>query len=244
MEHSSVVASYLRHADSSSRPSPEEEWELVQRARRRDSDAADQLLRSYLAFVIGVTMEFRGRGVPFEDLIHEGCLGLLKAIDRFDPLRGARFMTYASFWVRKAVLDALSEQPRMVRVPRYQRDKRRPVPREVRLDEPLDADHTRTIGDGLADAAQPLAGDAMIEREALARMRRELRALSAREQTVLASRFGLTGEPAMTLLEVGTLLAISRERVRQIENAALARLSTVLRRDQGREGLRLAASRL
>jgi RNA polymerase primary sigma factor len=228
MEHSSVVASYLRHADTQARPTRDDEWELIRRARRGERAAVDRLMRSYLAFVIGVTMEFRGRGVPFEDLIHEGCLGLLKSIDRFDPERGARFMTYAAFWVRKGILDALAEQPRMVRVPRYQREKRGVFPREVRLDAPIDAERTRTLSDELADSRHPPAADAMIEREAIARMRRELATLSSRERIVLASRFGLAGEPALTLLEVGARLDLSRERVRQIEVEALTRLRGLL----------------
>jgi RNA polymerase primary sigma factor len=233
MEHSAIVAGYLRHANINARPGPEAEWELVQRARRNDRDAVDRLVRSYLAFVIGVTMEFRGRGVPFEDLIHEGCLGLLKAIERFDPERGARFMTYAAFWVRKGILDALAVQPRMVRVPRYHRERKSIVFREVRLDEPVAADRSRSLGDGLSDSSRPLAADALIEREAIARMRRELRTLPAREQAVLASRFGLAGGSALTLLEVGNRLGLSRERVRQIEGEALARLRTALRRHRG-----------
>jgi RNA polymerase primary sigma factor len=243
MEHSSVVASYLRQADNTARPSPEDEWELVQSARRREGNAVDQLTSSYLAFVIGAAMEFRGRGVPFEDLIHEGCLGLLKAIDRFDPTRGARFMTYAAFWVRKRILDALAEQPRMVRVPRYQREKKGTFPREVRLDEPIDAERVQTLGEKLADSRLLPAAETMIQHEAISRMRRELRSLSAREQAVLASRFGLAGEPAMTLLEVGNRLALSRERVRQIENEALTRLRNALRRRPASTALRLAPGR-
>jgi RNA polymerase primary sigma factor len=230
MEHSAVVAGYLRQANLTARPGPEAEWELVQRARRRDREAVDRLVRSYLAFVIGVTTEFRGRGVPFEDLIHEGCLGLMKAIARFDPERGARFMTYAAFWVRKGILDAISVQPRMVRVPRYQREKGATVLREVRLDEPIDVEGGRSLADGLPDTSRPLAADALIEREVVARMRRELRTLPARQQAVLASRFGLSGGPPLTLLEVGESLGLSRERVRQIEGEALARLRSKLRR--------------
>ena len=243
MEHSHVVASYLRHARSTARTSREDEIVLVERARRGASDATDQLLRQHIAFVIRVAMEFRGRGVPFEDLINEGCVGLLKAIRRFDPVNGARFMTYASFWIRKAILDALSDQTRTVRVPRYQREQKHPIPKELRLDEPVASENGRTFGEGLADPRTPHAGASMIERETLARLRDEVRRLSARERAVLASRFGLLGEPAMTLLEVGERLSLSRERVRQIECAALARLRTCMRRDQASAGLRLARRR-
>jgi RNA polymerase primary sigma factor len=244
MESSPVIARYLRYADSSRCTDREDELALVARARSGDAFATDGLLRQHIAFVIRVAMEFRNRGVPPEDLINEGCLGLLRAIRCFDPRNGARFMTYASFWVRKAVLDTLADQPRMVRVPRYQRERRQPLPREIRLDAPVEAGSDRTFGDGLADARVPPPGASMIRRETIARLRKHVRSLSARERTVLASRFGLHGEPAMTLMEVGSRMAISRERVRQIESAALSRLRRALTRDHASDGFRFAPSQM
>jgi RNA polymerase primary sigma factor len=245
MESSPVIARYLRYADSSRRTDREEEVALVARARSGEADATDELLRRHIAFVIRVAMEFRNRGVPLEDLINEGCLGLLKAIRCFDPRNGARFMTYAGFWVRKAVLDTLADQPRMVRIPRYQRERRQqPLPREIRLDAPIEDGSDRTFGDALADVRAALPGSSMIRRETIARLRQHVRSLSARERTVLTSRFGLHGEPAMTLMEVGTRLAISRERVRQIESAALSRLRRALTRDQASDGFRFAPSQM
>jgi RNA polymerase sigma factor (sigma-70 family) len=244
MESSPVIARYLRYADSSRRTDREEETALVARATSGEAGATDELLRGHIAFVIRVAMEFRNRGVPLEDLINEGCLGLLKATRCFDPDHGARFMTYASFWVRKAVLDTLADQPRMVRVPRYQRERRQPLPREIRLDAPIEDGSDRTFGDALADARAALPGSSMIRRETISRLRHHVRSLSARERTVLSSRFGLHGEPAMTLMEVGTRLAISRERVRQIERAALSRLRRALSRDHASDGFRFAPSQM
>jgi RNA polymerase primary sigma factor len=244
MESSSVIARYLRYADSSRRTDREDEAALVAGARKGEAVAIDGLLRQHVAFVIRVAMEFRNRGVPLEDLINEGCLGLLRAIRRFDSGNGARFMTYASFWVRKAILDALADQPRIVRVPRYQRERRQRIPTEIRLDAPIEAGSDRTFGEGLADARAPLPGSSMIRREAIARLRKHVRSLSARERSVLMSRFGLHGGPAMTLMEVGKRLALSRERVRQIESAALSRLRRALGRDQASDGLRFAPSQM
>ena len=224
MENGSVVSHYLRYADSTDSLEREAENALVARALRRDPGATDQLLKRHIAPVIRIAMEFRGRGVPLEDLINEACLGFLKAIQRFDAGNGARFMTYAGFWVRKAILDALADQSRTIRIPRYQRERHRVPPKEVRLDDPVRAGEERTLGDGIADRSSLPAGSGMIRRETLLRLRHQFRALSIREQAVLASRFGLHGGPAMTLMQVGAVLGVSRERVRQIERAAITRL--------------------
>lgn len=242
MEHSPLVSSYLRYAGASIRPSREDEVVLVERARRHEPGAVDDLLRQHVAFVIRVAMEFRGRGVPLDDLVNEGCVGILRAIGRFDASNGARFMTYASFWIRKAMLDALAEQPRVVRIPRYQRSKGATIPREVRLDEPLAAADGRTYADELADPSTVEASARLIDDETSAQLRGLLATLPARERTVLSSRFGLDGRGSKTLLEVGERLEISRERVRQIETAALERLRRSLVRAQASAALRLAPS--
>ncbi len=242
MDLSPIVLRYLRQASSHERPSREEELEIVERARRKSPGAVDELLRRHIAFVVHVAMDYRDRGVPVEDLVHEGCLGLMKAVHRFDPANGARFMTYAGFWIRKAILDALADQPRTVHVPRYQRQKNQPIPREISLDTPLDANGVRTMGETLADGTIPPPGASIAERETVSQLRRHLRMLPLRERAVLASRYGLGGMSPMTLTELGSHLAVSRERVRQIESAALARLRNRLRRDQTSAGLRLAPS--
>lgn len=231
MENSPVIASYLRRVDPIPRPSREEEITLVQRACSGDREMTDRLVRAHVAFVIRVAMEFRGRGVPFEDLVHEGCLGLLKAVRRFDPDNGARFMTYAAFWVRKSILDTLDDQGRLVHVPRYQRTQHgRPLSKEISLDEPVAGDADRTFADALADTTVPLPEAELIARESIRRVRRHLHALPARDRAVLSSRYGLQGGPAMTLMEVGARLSISRERVRQIETSALAQLRRAMTR--------------
>ena len=103
------------------------------------------------------------------------------------------------------------------------------LPKELRLDDPVRAGEKRTVGDGIADSRTPAAGSGMVQRETLLRLRHQIRALPVREQTVLASRFGLHGGPAMTLMQVGAYLGVSRERVRQIERAALTRLQYAMR---------------
>lgn len=245
MEFSPVVSSYLRQIHVTPRLTRADESGLADEAKRQDAAALERLALGHLAFVVHVAKEFRGRGVPLEDLVGEGCVGLMKAMKRFDPSGGTRFMTYAVFWIRKAILDALYNQPRVVRVPRYQREKGRAIPREVRLDDPVRGTDLR-LADVLADGARPSARSRLIEGEDLIRLRRAVLALSTREQAVLAYRFGFFGERAETLHEVGTRLELSKERVRQIEAGAIARLRAAFRRDPAHAsfGLRLAPSQM
>jgi RNA polymerase primary sigma factor len=224
MDHTPAVTSFLKLADPGARPGRGEEGAITVRARGDDAEAIERLVLANLPFVIHVAKEFRGRGVPFEDLLSEGCVGLLKAIRRFDPATGTRFMTYASFWVRKAIFQALVDQSRTVRVPRYAREQGRMAPRELRIDAEVPGFGEVTFAERLADRSRPGPAESLISRQERRRLRGHILALPHREQAVIASRFGLLGEPALTLNEVGRRLGISRERVRQIEVAALKRL--------------------
>jgi len=234
MEHSPAVRTFLRLADPRQRPGREEEGAITEKARRHDTEAIERLVVANLPFVVLVARDFRGRGVPFEDLLSEGCVGLLKAIRRFDPATGTRFMTYAGFWVRKAILQALVDQPRTVRVPRYARERGRATFREIRIDAEAPGSGGDTLAERIADRSRPGAADSLISRQERRRLRRHVLELSQREQAVITSRFGLLGEPAQTLNEVGRRLGISRERVRQIEVGALSRLRSGLLRSSVR----------
>jgi RNA polymerase primary sigma factor len=203
------------------RPDREEERRLAARARGEDRAAIDTLVRANMAFVVHVAKRFRDRGVPFEDLVAEGSIGLMKAVRRYDP--------YAAFWIRKSIIDALLERPRVVHLPRYARERGRPFPREVSLDAPVPGAPATTLGDRLRDFRIRPAIDALAEREERGRLLRLVLELSPREQAVLADRFGLHGLGARTLTEVGARLGISKERVRQIEAGALGRLKRRLR---------------
>jgi RNA polymerase sigma factor (sigma-70 family) len=132
--------------------------------------------------------------------------------------------------VRKAILEALGGQPRVVRVPRYQRLKGRGSLREFRLDDRIAPDSARTFGESLPDLRAPHPAKTLIACETASRLRGHLRSLPARDRAVIAARYGLHGGPAMTLMEVGDRLSLSRERVRQIESAALSRLRRAMAR--------------
>ena len=198
----------------------EEELALARQARTGDRSALDRLVRCHIRFVVHVAKEFRGRGVPLEDLVAEGSVGLLKAVSRFDPEAGTRFMTFASFWVRKSILQALVDQPRVVRITRYARTQRHEAPREVWIEGVPESETARK------DKTAP---ERLIAKQERQRLRAHVLELSTREQAILATRYGLHGEPALTLGQVGARMGLSRERVRQIEVAAIGRLRMRLR---------------
>jgi RNA polymerase sigma factor (sigma-70 family) len=231
-------ASYLfRRIGSGARPERADEQADVARASGGSRKAALALLASNLAYVVHIAKEFRGRGLPFEDLIAEGCVGLLKAISRYRSENGTRFMTYASFWVRKEILAAISDQPNTIHVPRYAREHGCSNPRVLRLDVPNGADGPLSLANSLRHPdASP--AESVIKRSQTRHLRRHVLRLAPRDRAVIAWRYGLGGEPEQTLNEIAHRLGLSRERVRQIEVGALARLRERLDRRVGEANAR------
>ncbi|HET9480383.1 MAG TPA: sigma-70 family RNA polymerase sigma factor [Candidatus Polarisedimenticolia bacterium] len=214
------------------------EADLAGRISRGSRHAANRLAASNLRFVVKIAREYQGMGIELEDLISEGNVGLLRAASRYDPSRGTRFITYAAWWVRKAILSALSDQS-VVHVPDSRRRKEAEqglVTRYIAI--PLD---DRDDVPGLfptgaledPDAVDPEAET--IRRQALARMSRSLSCLRRVERRILTERFGLDGAGERTLREVGKGLGLSRERVRQIQDQAMERLRRRLAERAGQE---------
>jgi RNA polymerase sigma factor (sigma-70 family) len=219
----------LRGAIQAPRLERIEESAQIARARNGDPEALDFLIASSIRGVVRIAKMFRGRGVPFDDLIAEGCVGLLHAIRRYNATTGTRFMTYASFWIRKEILTALAEQPNAIHVPQYARQHGYRAHRILRLDLRQDAGSVFSVADRLRHP-DPLAADTIIERERSAQVQSEVQRLEPRERAVIVWHYGLAGEPRKTLHEISLSLGLSRERVRQIEVSALAHLRHAMAR--------------
>ncbi|MEY4069554.1 MAG: hypothetical protein RL721_168 [Candidatus Eisenbacteria bacterium] len=240
----------------------EESLRVAAASRAGDERARELMIRSNLRLVVHVGRPYRNRGLPFLDVIEEGNVGLIHAVDRFEPERGLRFSTYASLWIRQAILRGIAEQSRAVRIPvqmyqqlnryvRAERVVRARLGREPAISEvaeemmvsPARAERLRALvtgmrsldesgdGDGLREISHDDAGRAELSVERLVEIQLEqekldrlLRSLPPREEQLLRVRYGFHDGVARSLQETGEHFRISRERVRQIEGRALARL--------------------
>ncbi len=212
----------------------DEEADLVRRAVAGDRDALHVLVVTGFPAVLALARSYRGRGIPTEDLVGEGLVGLVEAVSRFDPDRGTRFSTFAGPWIRKRVLLALYRQTKVVTPSAYAWVRRRretaagkpvaPLVRIERLDDPVGPGSPETRLGRQADPRVVDAETELVRAEALRSLRRFVVELPERERAILASRFGLDGSPPKTLVEIGARMGLSRERVRQIERSAILRL--------------------
>jgi RNA polymerase primary sigma factor len=231
------------------------------------AESLDKLVRSNLRFVVSVAKKYQNQGVSLSDLINEGNLGLIRAAHKFDETKGIKFISYAVWWIRQAILQALAEQSRIVRVPLnragtlhrigkrssalQQELGREPTIEEIAdgmdipkdevaktlaisrshlsLDAPLTPGEDNKLLDYLPDDQSPGPDDQTFERALSNSIEEVLGTLKEREAKILRLYFGLDGQEAMTLEEIGGLLGITRERVRQIKEKALARLRHVSR---------------
>ncbi|MDX1392880.1 MAG: sigma-70 family RNA polymerase sigma factor [Gemmatimonadota bacterium] len=211
-----IFEHYLDEIGRESLLSPERESELAALARDGDERARRRLATANLRFVVSVARRYRGHGLSLGDLVNEGNLGLLRAAERFDETRGVRFVSYAHWWVRRAIIEAID---------RHVAHPVDAVPvAELSLDEPLDPDGDGTLQDILADPdADP--PDAPLSREVLrTAVEASLADLPRREATVVRRYYGLESGYAENLREIGRGLGVSPERVRQLRDRGLARL--------------------
>lgn len=201
---------------------PDEERALAARARAGDEEARGRLVRANLRFVVSVARKYQGHGLPIADLVNEGNIGLLRAAGRFDETRGVRFISYAHWWVRRSIVEAIERHAG--------RDPDGTSPATwLSLDEPLARGHG-TLQEVLAD---PREGepDGGVLREALrGALEAGLSDLPEREREVVRRYFGLRDQGADSLDEISRGMGVSRERVRQLRDRGLARLRVHARR--------------
>ncbi|MYC52550.1 MAG: RNA polymerase sigma factor RpoD/SigA [Gammaproteobacteria bacterium] len=262
VEEQSALDQYLRDVSRHELITPEQEKVLGARAQLGDEEAVQELARANLRFVISVAKKYQNRGVSLTDLIQEGNVGLVTAARKFDPEQGVKFISYAVWWIRQAILASLANQGRSVRVPlnrasdlaRIFREKERlrqergrePSPEElskatrltpelieslqtlnaaeIRLDAPIgDSEDSQLVERFLTEeATEPELG---VEARLLAEsVNVALTTLEARDAKVLRLYFGLQGEREHTLEEIGNMLGVTRERIRQLRDRALRRL--------------------
>jgi RNA polymerase primary sigma factor len=258
---------YLRDISQYPLINREEEVRLAQLIRKDDQEALDKLVRSNLRFVVSVAKKYQNQGVSLSDLINEGNLGLIRAAHKFDETKGIKFISYAVWWIRQAILQALAEQSRIVRVPLnragtlHRIGKRasallQELGREathaeiaegmeiteeevaktmaisqthLSLDAPLTPGEDNKLLDYLPDNQNPTPDEQTFEKALTDSIEEALSHLKEREAKILRLYFGLDDEEPMTLEQIGALLGITRERVRQIKEKALSRLRHVSR---------------
>ena len=249
------IREYLKEIGSIPLLSPEEEQELAKRKSLGDSEAGRRLVEANLRLVVSIAKRYTGRGMSFLDLVQEGNIGLMKAVEKFDYTKGYRLSTYATWWVKQSITRSLADQSRTIRLPvhmveavnkirRAQRalsvklgrePSNEEVAEEVHMSEKRVAELIQASGDtvsletpvgdedgsNLGDFVADDAGGPTEERAESVSLRG---AIDAMEREVIILRFGLeTGRP-MTLEEVGRRFNVTRERIRQIETAALRKL--------------------
>jgi len=221
---SGTLAAYLREIAKLPRLTVEEERDLGFRIQRdRDQAALSRLVESNLRFVVSFAKRYRGFGLSFLDLIHEGNLGMIEAARRFDASRNVKFISYAVWWIRQAIMQGLSDQTRAFSFPPKLFPTFGNGVEDISLNEPIGGEGARERGDTLVEE-RVLIEEEMIHQADLNQLAGALLELDGKEREVVRLRFGFEDDEPRTLQEIGDRLRLSRERIRQIEARAKEKL--------------------
>jgi RNA polymerase primary sigma factor len=257
---------YLREVGRFPLLTPGEEIELAGKIGRGDTGARERMINANLRLVVTIARDYTNLGLPLLDLISEGNIGLTKAVERFEPIKGAKLSTYAMWWIKQSIKRALANQSKTIRLPVHLTDKVAKVRRlSLRMSdelgrEPTDDELAEEIGIGShkitrlkSVGMRPASLDAPIadndstefaevigddeaqtpfellrDKNLLGEVDGLLEMLDPREKKIISQRFGLDGGKPKTLEDVGKDFGITRERIRQLQNAALAKLRRAL----------------
>jgi RNA polymerase primary sigma factor len=259
-----VLSMYLKEINRIPLLSRADEDKYARAAAKGEKFAKDMLVKSNLRFVVNVAKKYQNQGLPLADLISEGNIGLINAIERYDVDKGYHFISYAVWWIRQAILKAICEKSRMIRLPLnranelVQIEKARKMlegamtedeeVREIARLLEMDPDHvsdlvavsrefvsletpvfderdSSVVGDFVENTMYTPPEEYVIEQNLKEDINEVLHTLSDKEREVLEFRFGLNGNRAMSLKEIGDRFKLTKERIRQIEKSALKRLS-------------------
>lgn len=265
----SPLETYLREINEVALLTADEEKALARRIADGDEQAREHMVRANLRLVVNIARGYVGKGLALQDLIEEGNLGLLRAVEGFDPAVGTRFSTYASYWIKQSIKRALVNTAKPIRIPAYMVELlykwrrtsaelqeefgRTPTTEEIakvleipkkklaivkkaikvynlvpQTDQP---ENGWSLGEMLMDERARTPDVEMVEADDLRMVMSRLDEMDKREAAVLRMRFGLNDTTPKTLKEIGESLGLTRERVRQIENEALGKLSASLLAD-------------
>ena len=259
---------YLREIGKTPLLTPAEEIKLAARIKRGDKEARTHMIKANLRLVVKIAHDYGNLGLPLLDLVSEGNIGLMKAVERFDPAKGGKLSTYAAWWIKQSIKRALANQSKTIRLPVHLVDKiskirrvaismseelgREPTDEELAeevgisasklsqlrtvsirpasLDAPMNEDDGTEFGEivGDNDAVDP--SENLSDKNMQEEITDLLGVLDERERKIINSRFGLDGGSARTLEEVGMKFGVTRERIRQLQNIALAKLRRALRK--------------
>jgi RNA polymerase primary sigma factor len=257
---------YLQEIGQFSLLTPQQEIELAGKIKKGDAAARERMINANLRLVVTIARDYANLGLPLLDLISEGNIGLTKAVERFDPTKGAKLSTYAMWWIKQSIKRALANQSKTIRLPVHLVDKvakvrrvslqmsdelgREPTDEELgeeigidsdkvarlksvgirptSLDAPITDDDSMEFGDVIGDNEAQTPFELLRDKNLLGEVDGLLEVLDPREKKIILQRFGLDGGNPKTLEDVGKDFGITRERIRQLQNTALAKLRRAL----------------
>ncbi len=267
----SAIKLYLREIGKVPLLTPQEEIELAARIKQGDEEAREHMIKANLRLVVKIAHDYDGLGLPLLDLINEGNMGLMKAVERFDPAKGGKLSTYGAWWIKQSIKRALANQSKTIRLPVHLVDKisrmrrvamrlqealgreptdaelaeemdmtparvaqlRRAAIRPTSLDAPIGDDDSNTYAEVVADDRAEDPYEQLEEKTVTHLLGELIEQLDERERAILRHRFGLDGGREKTLEEVGEEFGVTRERIRQIQNLALAKLRRMIEKIEG-----------